>query len=169
MTVKKRDYKKDYWKTGKKWHQAHREKCRLYCKQFRQRNPDRAKINSKKWREAHPEWTKEYTKKNKERLKKYQKEYNKKNREKLRIKLKKWRKANPDKSVASFRRYIKKYPEKYKAHTIAMNNIKLKNKKCKTCGTKGDLQRHHEDYSKPLDVIILCRGCHDQVHRGDSI
>jgi len=107
--------------------------------------------------------------KNKERFKKYYKEYAKKNREKLRLKLKRWRKANPKKSVASFRRYIKKYPIRYRAHTIAMNNIKLKNKKCKSCDTKEDLHRHHPDYSKPLNVIILCRSCHTEIHRGDSV
>lgn len=35
-------------------------------------------------------------------------------------------------------------------------------KKCQRCGTKSAkrLERHHQDYNKPLDVEILCPTCH---------
>ncbi len=35
---------------------------------------------------------------------------------------------------------------------------------CVDCGDE-DAQMHHEDYSKPLDIIWLCRSCHLELHR----
>lgn len=36
--------------------------------------------------------------------------------------------------------------------------------KCANCNNKAD-DYHHDDYSKPLDVIPLCRDCHALRHR----
>jgi hypothetical protein len=36
-------------------------------------------------------------------------------------------------------------------------------KNCEDCG-KPDTQKHHEDYSKPLDVTWLCTTCHGLRH-----
>lgn len=38
-------------------------------------------------------------------------------------------------------------------------------RECEKCGAKDDLHGHHEDYTKPLDVITLCRTCHGLRHR----
>jgi hypothetical protein len=35
---------------------------------------------------------------------------------------------------------------------------------CKLCGSTQNLVRHHPDYNKPLDFIVLCKGCHAKVH-----
>ena len=35
---------------------------------------------------------------------------------------------------------------------------------CELCGSTEDLMRHHEDYNRPLDVMILCRTCHMRLH-----
>jgi hypothetical protein len=37
---------------------------------------------------------------------------------------------------------------------------------CESCGAKGRVSAHHEDYSKPLDVHWLCYRCHRRVHAG---
>jgi len=35
---------------------------------------------------------------------------------------------------------------------------------CEKCAEKPPADMHHEDYSKPLEVIWLCRGCHKRGH-----
>jgi hypothetical protein len=40
---------------------------------------------------------------------------------------------------------------------------------CEACGVKPKrLDGHHDDYSKPLEVRWLCRGCHIAVHKGEK-
>lgn len=36
---------------------------------------------------------------------------------------------------------------------------------CEDCGQACNPHGHHEDYSKPLDVIWVCRECHGKRHR----
>ena len=58
-------------------------------------------------------------------------------------------------------------PEKRNAHVIAGRNIPL-DSTCVNCGSTSDLARHHPDYSKPLEVTILCRKCHCLLHRMEN-
>jgi len=56
-----------------------------------------------------------------------------------------------------------KYPEKYRARTAVSNAIrdgKLLREPCSGCGKTGRIHAHHDDYSKPLDVVWLCEMCH---------
>ena len=43
---------------------------------------------------------------------------------------------------------------------------KLAAEPCK-CGSY-DVEKHHPDYSKPLEVIWLCRPCHLALHKASS-
>ena len=68
------------------------------------------------------------------------------------------------------RRYKEKYPEKYHAHNVfcaAKRDGKiLVPECCSLCGVKSnDLEAHHKDYSKPLDVQWLCVKCHSDTRR----
>lgn len=40
-----------------------------------------------------------------------------------------------------------------------------KSLKCAECQIEYKTEAHHEDYTKPLDVIWLCHGCHMRRHR----
>jgi len=42
---------------------------------------------------------------------------------------------------------------------------KITRKPCEVCGS-GDSQKHHDDYSKPLEVRWLCRAHHLELHAG---
>lgn len=64
------------------------------------------------------------------------------------------------------RTYVEKYPEKRKAqHAVqqALRNGSLKKEPCSVCGNPNS-EGHHEDYSKPLDVMWLCPKHHAERH-----
>lgn len=46
----------------------------------------------------------------------------------------------------------------------AVSTGKVEKLPCKVCG-RDKAEGHHEDYSKPLDVIWLCRQCHADTHK----
>lgn len=50
------------------------------------------------------------------------------------------------------------------AGNVARNHVTLISCCCEICGTTENLQRHHPDYNKPKEVIILCKNCHEKVH-----
>lgn len=56
-------------------------------------------------------------------------------------------------------------PEKKRAHLLvkrALKSGKLHRHPCFVCGNKA--QAHHDDYSKPLDVIWVCPKHHGELH-----
>lgn len=59
-------------------------------------------------------------------------------------------------------------PVKYKARYTLTNAVRdgkiMKPKDCERCGKGGQIDGHHHDYSKPLDVNWLCVPCHNQEH-----
>ena len=65
-------------------------------------------------------------------------------------------------------KWVSQNQEKRAAHILLGNAVKSgkisKPEVCNTCGRKGRLEGHHEDYSKPLDVVWLCRSCHVKLH-----
>lgn len=79
---------------------------------------------------------------------------------------KSWRQNNMDRAVELNRRWRKNNPEKYAAHRAVSNALrdgKLQKQPCAICGDKLS-QAHHNDYTKPLDVVWLCQQHHAQVH-----
>lgn len=64
-------------------------------------------------------------------------------------------------------RFKKMHREKYLAHckvSYAIRHGKLKKLPCQVCGDPKS-ESHHEDYSKPLEVIWLCRTHHIAADR----
>lgn len=78
-----------------------------------------------------------------------------------------YQKNNPDKFRAYKRKYALKNPQKRNAVTLVNNakrDGKIEQKPCLICGDT-NVQAHHEDYSKPLDVIWLCPKHHSELHK----
>lgn len=103
-----------------------------------------------------------------------------------------WRAAHPDKAKASCLKWKRKnadkcrlhtkkgmeiyrgrFPEKAEAHRLVYRALKkgdlIRPGHCSTCTTpRGRIEGHHADYSKPLDVIWVCRSCHVKIHHGEK-
>lgn len=66
---------------------------------------------------------------------------------------------------------IDKYRVKQNARVYLNNHIKMglvqRPNECK-CGNN-KVEAHHENYSKPLEVLWLCRECHANLHRRLSL
>lgn len=100
------------------------------------------------------------------------KEYRKRHRERNRIETRKASIQKPyQKSLASgehtrrTQAWRVKNPEKYQAHLEvkkALYHGQIQKMGCVICG--GKAQAHHEDYSKPLEVIWLCHTHHANHH-----
>lgn len=75
------------------------------------------------------------------------------------------------KSLISSQKWIKNNPEKYKAHNLmssATRNKSLIRLPCEICkDVKAD--GHHPDYTKPLEVIWLCRLHHKEQHAKEKL
>jgi hypothetical protein len=66
-------------------------------------------------------------------------------------------------------RYSSLNPEKRKAHWAVNNAVRdrrlEKASECSMCGdSSGRIEGHHDDYSKPLEVVWLCKPCHYKIH-----
>lgn len=75
---------------------------------------------------------------------------------------KKWMDANIETMRASRKRWREKCPEKVNAHSLGRST--QLGTECTKCGSLEQLERHHPDYQKPLEVVTLCRDCHTSLH-----
>jgi predicted acetyltransferase len=77
-----------------------------------------------------------------------------------------WNKNHRESINKSVSDYLERNPEKKKAYKIwrsALASGKVVRKPCIFCGNTAS-QGHHQDYSKPLEVVWLCRTHHMDVH-----
>lgn len=106
------------------------------------------------------EYMKEYNKKYYERRLKEDKDFNKKNYHK-----KKHTKGYIESHNKARNKWNEKNPEKRLAQIRAYDNVKIpKGQLCQICKINKAVERHHEDYSKPLEVMFLCFDCHRKRH-----
>ena len=49
-------------------------------------------------------------------------------------------------------------------HAIQIGKI-IRPEECSVCHKKIKVEGHHPDYSKPLEVIWMCRRCHFDLHK----
>lgn len=102
------------------------------------------------------EWWRDYREKNKLKLREYARKYNRKryktHAQQEQARRKRWEQANPD---------------KVKAHSkvhYALKMGRLTKLPCQVCATTYSIIAHHDDYTKPLDVLWLCEVHHKERH-----
>ena len=82
---------------------------------------------------------------------------------------KRWKQKNKDKLIQYFKSYRARSPEKAKAGQAVRNAIHVgkmtRPNKCSRCEKECKPEGHHPDYSKPLEVIWLCKKCHTEEHK----
>lgn len=71
-----------------------------------------------------------------------------------------WRKRHPMTPEQRRKDSCRSYAGVYKRRGV------LRPEPCEACGSSA-VEMHHEDYTRPLDVIWLCRACHLSLHAGD--
>jgi hypothetical protein len=105
---------------------------------------------------------------NKEKYAARQKEYNRKNRESINAASRSYRAKNKQKKKEARKRYDAKYPLRPLAQGALFRAVSSgclhRPEECSECGMECVPQGHHNDYSKPLDVIWLCPQCHANYH-----
>ena len=121
-----------------------------------------------------------------EYLRWYRRQNLEESRKRERERARKWRKENPERARAQDKvkreryaerrkEYAKEYsrknlkdPLKVSARTQLNNAVKCKSiikpNKCEKCLERHQLNAHHCDYSKPLEVVWLCTKCHALEH-----
>jgi hypothetical protein len=66
---------------------------------------------------------------------------------------------------------IKRYPARVKARGVAVEAVrqgKISPRPCEICGGE-PAQKHHEDYSKPLEITWLCPKHHREMHMSREV
>ena len=72
-----------------------------------------------------------------------------------------------ERQASGARAYVARNPQKRAAHIVVGNALrggKLTKMPCTRCGDQKS-DAHHDDYSKPLEVIWFCRACHAAHHK----
>jgi len=100
-------------------------------------------------------------------------------RESRREQAQRWHARHPGYGIEQHRRfsaahpgYNLKYRQGHRPESRARSNAMAAKRRgalnapeaCQGCGLRTALDMHHPDYSKPLDVVWLCRKCHRRAH-----
>ena len=162
-----------------KYRKNNLEKCRKYGKEHYLKNKEAYIERATKFSFNNPEKVRGYKRKSDKTAGKI---WDRNNIVKTRIQARDRYAKNPDKHRLSSRKfyqdnkeYYKTYEarirktQKYKARQtfyLAVKNGKIiRPTSCSRCNSICKPHGHHEDYSKPLEVVWLCKACHAFTHR----
>lgn len=115
-------------------------------------------------------WDRKYYLKNREKRIKQARENYLDNKDRAKFMAHQRYERNKDRCLQLVHKQALLYPERIKARNIVTEAIRTKQLKkldCKLCGADQKENRicaHHEDYSRPLEVIWLCVSCHKRLH-----
>jgi len=88
--------------------------------------------------------------------------------DKRRAAMDKYTREHQEQVATAKRQWKERNPDKAKAQWAANNAVrdgKLTRQPCEVCGSTERVQKHHDDYSKPLEVRWFCPKHHGKHHR----
>ena len=97
----------------------------------------------------------------------YKRQYYIDNKPAINKRNKEWNDKNRDRISEYNKDYYAECKAKYAAKgkiNYALRKGTIAKTDCTECGATEDIQGHHKDYDKPLEVVWLCRSCHQQLH-----
>ena len=146
------------------------QKCKLCCRD-RSKKTNRSQESIEKIKKYKAGWQRNKRVLLNARLRVRYSENIEKSRDEARKRAVKCRKSNKYKEAKNEydRLYRKRFPERSRArdkikHAVCSGKL-TRSTKCELCKNDGPTHGHHQDYSKPLDVIWLCPTCHISGHR----
>lgn len=134
--------------------QIRRIKNRKYSADWRRNNPKKRK-----------EVMERYYLKNRDKILDYCRKKYIKNKEKIDARVKEYSKSEIGKEAK--RKYRKSNKQRFRAYNLlnkAVSRGNIFKSPCAECG-HNKVEAHHADYSKPLDVLWLCRKHHRELHK----
>jgi len=152
-TVCKIEKSYDCFYKSKKGKNGHAEQCKV-CRlakdrEYYKKSPEIVLAKHERWAKRNPE-----------KILKNQRAYYERNKEKILDKIRVSRKKN---GYANTKAYRKRNREKIEL-AIKFRQL-IRPISCEKCKNNCTPQAHHHDYTKPLDVVWLCRKCHAEEHR----
>ena len=122
----------------------------------------------RRWREKNPDYRYAWYLANRESQLEYSREWRRTHQEQCDYLNQRRYQRHRDDIITQNALWARENPEKRRTRGIIYNNIKSGKMErpdiCSLCGIDTEVQAHHEDYTKPLEVIWLCRSCHKRVH-----
>jgi Bacillus phage endonuclease len=156
----------DEFRKSARYKDGYYSRCKKCMQEYEAKNLDQEKKRESRTR---------YRENNREHIREQDREaYHKdpdKFREKAKISQKKYFQTEKgrEKYKQQALKLREKYPEKARARSLLSNAVCdgkiIRPSKCSLCGwDQGKIEAHHPDYSKPLEVIWVCKSCHFLVH-----
>lgn len=144
------------------------ERCREYYLRNKDKPDYKAKLKIKgviyRTSSKGKKYIKNYRINNKEHQNELNQKYYLTHKDELLSKFRSWKIKNWQKWNEYNNEWCKKYKKENKhkvnAQQMALAYFDLPDKKCPICNKRKVQDRHHEDYSKPLEIIFVCKKCH---------
>ena len=145
---------------GNKRYEDRRKKQRANDEKYK----ETMRVYSANWKQKNPEYHKNYYRNHKDYFRLHGRKFRENNPGYCKLRYEKER---------AHRKYLyvlnREKAQASRAANIYLNKNNIKKLLCSSCSASKNMEMHHQDYSKPLEVAFLCKSCHRMLHYGHDI